>query len=106
MPHACPLTTTAFLKATGRTLCDPRQKHLDMPTTHEDKTDLGGPSASAMDTRRDGRLGLMSGVYIPVCLNIMSILMFLRFGLIVGQVGFLGILGTIVTLRFQPNIIY
>ncbi|KAL1868138.1 hypothetical protein VTK73DRAFT_3829 [Phialemonium thermophilum] len=39
------------------------------------------------------KLGAVSGVYIPVCLNILSILMFLRFGLILGQVGLLGILG-------------
>ncbi|KAK4155459.1 hypothetical protein C8A00DRAFT_41921 [Chaetomidium leptoderma] len=39
------------------------------------------------------KLGAVSGVYIPVCLNILSILMFLRFGLILGQVGLFGILG-------------
>ncbi len=39
------------------------------------------------------KLGVVSGVYIPVCLNILSILMFLRFGLILGQIGLLGILG-------------
>jgi len=39
------------------------------------------------------KLGVVSGVYIPVCLNIVSILMFLRFGLILGQVGLLGFLG-------------
>ncbi len=40
------------------------------------------------------KLGMVSGVYIPVCLNILSILMFLRFGLILGQIGLLGMLGT------------
>ena len=40
-----------------------------------------------------GKLGTVSGVYIPVCLNILSILMFLRFGQVLGQVGFIGILG-------------
>ncbi|RFU81596.1 amino acid permease [Trichoderma arundinaceum] len=40
-----------------------------------------------------GRLGPISGVYIPVYLNILSILMFLRFGHILGQIGFIGILG-------------
>ncbi|KAJ2904023.1 hypothetical protein MKZ38_008955 [Zalerion maritima] len=42
------------------------------------------------------KLGVVPGVFIPVCLNILSILMFLRFGLIIGQVGFLGILGLLV----------
>ncbi|KAL7937181.1 amino acid permease domain-containing protein [Trichoderma chlorosporum] len=39
------------------------------------------------------KLGTVSGVYIPVYLNILSILMFLRFGHILGQIGFTGILG-------------
>ncbi|KAJ4414167.1 hypothetical protein N0V85_003264 [Neurospora sp. IMI 360204] len=39
------------------------------------------------------KLGVVSGVYIPVCLNILSILMFLRFGSILGQIGLLGMLG-------------
>lgn len=46
-----------------------------------------------MDSKESSKLGMISGVYIPVCLNIMSILMFLRFGLILGQIGFLGVLG-------------
>ncbi|KAL2025069.1 hypothetical protein VTK56DRAFT_71 [Thermocarpiscus australiensis] len=39
------------------------------------------------------KLGVVSGVYIPVCLNILSILMFLRFGLILGEIGLFGFLG-------------
>lgn len=31
------------------------------------------------------KLGLFSGVYVPTCLNVLSILMFLRFGFILGQ---------------------
>ncbi|EGO61142.1 hypothetical protein NEUTE1DRAFT_98283 [Neurospora tetrasperma FGSC 2508] len=42
---------------------------------------------------RRHKLGVVSGVYIPVCLNILSILMFLRFGSILGQIGLLGMLG-------------
>jgi hypothetical protein len=49
--------------------------------------DDGGPKATA-------KLGMVSGVYIPVFLNILSILMFLRFGVILGQVGFVGMFGT------------
>lgn len=40
------------------------------------------------------KLGMLSGVYIPVCLNIFSILLFLRFGLILGQIGLVAMLGT------------
>lgn len=43
--------------------------------------------------KKHAKLGLVSGVYIPVCLNIFSILLFLRFGMILGQIGLLGMLG-------------
>lgn len=32
-----------------------------------------------------GKLGMFSGVYVPTCLNVLSILMFLRFGFILGM---------------------
>ncbi|KAM5345034.1 hypothetical protein ACJ41O_010896 [Fusarium nematophilum] len=50
-----------------------------------------------MEPRHSTKLGTVSGVYIPVFLNIMSILMFLRFGIIIGKIGFIGILGLLVT---------
>lgn len=50
-------------------------------------------STAVEQTRPVTKLGVVSGVYIPVCLNIFSILMFLRFGVILGQVGLLGIIG-------------
>ncbi|PGH05400.1 solute carrier family 12 (potassium/chloride transporters), member 9 [Blastomyces parvus] len=40
-----------------------------------------------------GKLGSFSGVFVPTTLNVLSILMFLRFGFILGQAGVLGILG-------------
>ncbi|POR39200.1 Vacuolar cation-chloride cotransporter 1 [Tolypocladium paradoxum] len=64
-----------------------------MPPSPDGKRGL----PAAMEPKKSGKLGLMSGVYIPVCLNIMSILMFLRFGFILGQIGFMGILGLLVT---------
>jgi potassium/chloride transporter 9 len=39
------------------------------------------------------KLGTLSGVFVPTTLNVLSILMFLRFGFILGQAGVLGILG-------------
>ncbi|KAF4976064.1 hypothetical protein FZEAL_7242 [Fusarium zealandicum] len=51
----------------------------------------------AMEARHHSKLGTVSGVYIPVVLNIMSILMFLRFGIIIGSIGFMGILALLVT---------
>lgn len=52
-----------------------------------------GHGAPVEEAKKPAKLGLTSGVFIPVFLNILSILMFLRFGLILGQVGFLGFLG-------------
>jgi solute carrier family 12 (potassium/chloride transporters), member 9 len=40
-----------------------------------------------------GKLGTFSGVFVPTCLNVLSILMFLRFGFILGQGGVLGMMG-------------
>ena len=42
------------------------------------------------------KLGTFSGAFVPTTLNIFSILMFLRFGFIIGQAGVLGILGEFV----------
>lgn len=67
-----------------------------MPTSPKRQGDRPG----AMDAKKSSKLGLVSGVYVPVCLNIMSILMFLRFGLILGQVGFLGIVGMALALYY------
>lgn len=39
------------------------------------------------------KLGTLSGVFVPTTLNVLSILMFLRFGFILGQSGFLGMMG-------------
>lgn len=41
----------------------------------------------------DEKLGMLSGVFVPTSLNVLSILMFLRFGFILGQGGVVGIMG-------------
>ncbi|KAF1815336.1 hypothetical protein P152DRAFT_389865 [Eremomyces bilateralis CBS 781.70] len=42
------------------------------------------------------KLGTFAGVFVPTMLNVLSILMFLRFGFILGQTGFLGTIGMLV----------
>lgn len=42
------------------------------------------------------KLGTFSGVFVPVSLNVLSILMFIRFGFILGQSGLLGALAMLV----------
>ncbi|RYP66413.1 hypothetical protein DL771_007822 [Monosporascus sp. 5C6A] len=62
------------------------------PGTRSDQT---GAMNSAMPGQKT-KLGVVSGVYIPVVLNIISILMFLRFGSILGLVGLSGMLAYLV----------
>lgn len=49
------------------------------------------------------KLGTFSGVFVPTTLNVLSILMFLRFGFILGQSGVIGMLGNIPNNFNAPN---
>ena len=52
------------------------------------------------------KLGTFSGVFVPTTLNVLSILMFLRFGFILGQSGVLGMMGKNFTLLLTGYLIY
>src|ERR1700712_3766604 len=50
-----------------------------------DKKDKGGHRSKSVDEAK--KLGTFSGVFVPTTLNVLSILMFLRFRFILGQAG-------------------
>lgn len=56
---------------------------------HHDPTKSPGGALDKDDTAQN-KLGTFEGVFIPTTLNVLSILMFLRFGFILGQTGILG----------------
>lgn len=61
-----------------------------------DKKEKSGHRSRSVDEPK--KLGTFSGVFVPTTLNVLSILMFLRFGFILGQAGVLGILGELIYL--------
>ncbi|GEQ68609.1 hypothetical protein JCM33374_g2277 [Metschnikowia sp. JCM 33374] len=57
-------------------------------TRRQGKTKKGAAAAAAAAAK--SKLGTFDGVFLPTSLNVLSILMFLRFGFIVGQMGIMG----------------
>lgn len=49
------------------------------------------------------KLGTFAGVFVPVTLNVLSILMFLRFGFILGQTGVVGMMGKILQVWYRQE---
>ncbi|PTU24977.1 hypothetical protein P175DRAFT_0471691 [Aspergillus ochraceoroseus IBT 24754] len=71
-------------------------RHLSLPAgplwdTSVDRKEGNGQKYRAPDS--SNKLGTFSGVFVPTSLNVLSILMFLRFGFILGQAGLLGMIG-------------
>ena len=73
---------------TSQNVCLPADSLRD---ARADKKDKSGHRSRSVDEPK--KLGTFSGVFVPTTLNVLSILMFLRFGFILGQAGVLGILG-------------
>lgn len=59
------------------------------------KKDRGRHRSRTGSNGTSEKLGTFSGVFVPTTLNVLSILMFIRFGFILGQGGVLGMMGMI-----------
>lgn len=76
-----------------------RSKSPDGPNVPEGKRHSGTavvkprPGAFPRPVGGTSKLGTFAGVFVPTTLNVLSILMFLRFGFILGQAGVVGMLG-------------
>ncbi|SCU77948.1 LADA_0A03004g1_1 [Lachancea dasiensis] len=65
------------------------ERNADMTYFDYGATERVASVKESEDTSK-GKLGTFDGVFVPTTLNVLSILMFLRFGFIIGQMGVLG----------------
>ncbi|KAK5070327.1 hypothetical protein LTR16_009368, partial [Cryomyces antarcticus] len=63
--------------------------HADDKTQHPGKPK---PGSFPRPVGGSAKLGTFAGVFVPTSLNVLSILMFLRFGFILGQSGVVGMM--------------
>ncbi|KAF3278463.1 hypothetical protein TWF970_004476 [Orbilia oligospora] len=73
----------------GRRKSGDATSHLPRMT----KSITNAEETRAKSKTKSNKLGTFNGVFVPTTLNVLSILMFLRFGFILGQSGVLGMMG-------------
>uniref|UniRef100_A0A093XLG9 Putative membrane protein n=1 Tax=Talaromyces marneffei PM1 TaxID=1077442 RepID=A0A093XLG9_TALMA len=102
--------TTAFFDGVSQWFSRPGpEPRRDIHTASTQSTDANDAFVEVnSDQKRDrgrfhdllaapsNKLGTFSGVFVPTSLNVLSILMFLRFGFVLGQSGVFGMMGMLV----------
>ncbi|RMZ80716.1 hypothetical protein DV738_g2574, partial [Chaetothyriales sp. CBS 135597] len=82
----------------GKSFSLPNEGHDDFQDGKQ--KEVRSQPAKIVETLRPvgvlGKLGTFSGVFVPTSINVLSILMFIRFGFILGQSGVIGMLGMLV----------
>lgn len=79
---------------TGRRRKSIHSQHGNLYTNAQRQQAGPNGGLASRSSASTGKLGTFSGVFVPTTLNVISILMFLRFGFILGQSGVLGMMGT------------
>lgn len=85
-------------RSNGREVLGEASLTMQMHSHSENKGGEGSSTAAKPGSMPrpiggNGKLGTFSGVFVPTTLNVLSILMFLRFGFILGQSGVVGMMG-------------
>lgn len=79
-----PTETSTLLPTSSKVTSRPKMKKT------KNKTKTTEKSSEDRASKENSKLGTFDGVFLPTTLNVLSILMFLRFGFIIGQMGILG----------------
>ncbi|TID27373.1 cation chloride cotransporter-like protein [Venturia nashicola] len=80
--------TSHHRSASKEPLLDKRKHSRDVKPRLKSTVNQNGPASA--------KLGTFAGVFVPTTLNVLSILMFLRFGFILGQSGVVGMMGMLI----------